>query len=92
MRIATTLETVGRHPRHLILLAATAGLLVGPLSRPATILAATTAAALAAAATRTPRRSPVPGPRIGSATRAPPPRVARRTGTADTGSRAAAAD
>jgi competence protein ComEC len=36
----TWLAAVHRHPRHAMLFAATAGLLVGPLSRPATIAAA----------------------------------------------------
>jgi competence protein ComEC len=46
------LAAIQRHPRHAVLYAATAGLLVGPLSRPATMGAALLGAATALAATR----------------------------------------
>jgi competence protein ComEC len=48
---AAAIGVVHRHPRHVILFATTAGLLLGPLSSLATILAATAAATLTAAST-----------------------------------------
>jgi competence protein ComEC len=47
--IATALGAVQRHPRHAVLFAITAGLLLGPLSPAATILATAAAAILVAA-------------------------------------------
>ncbi|HEY7076039.1 MAG TPA: ComEC/Rec2 family competence protein [Solirubrobacteraceae bacterium] len=46
------LEAVHRHPRHTLLFAVTAGLLLGPLSRAATLAAAVAAALLVAAPSR----------------------------------------
>jgi competence protein ComEC len=43
--LASALQTVHAHPRHAVLFATTAGLLLGPLSTPATILTALVAAA-----------------------------------------------
>ncbi|HEX2410859.1 MAG TPA: ComEC/Rec2 family competence protein [Solirubrobacteraceae bacterium] len=47
MRAATAREALRRHPRHLVLLALTTGLVLGPLSPLATVVAATLAAAIA---------------------------------------------
>jgi hypothetical protein len=47
---ATALAAIHRHPRHVVLFAVTAGLLLGPISPLATILAAIGAAAATAAA------------------------------------------
>jgi competence protein ComEC len=47
VRAATAREALRRHPRHLVLLALTTGLVLGPLSPLATVVAATLAAAIA---------------------------------------------
>ncbi len=59
MRPAAVLEAVHRHPRHLVLLALTAGLLTGPLSAAATFGAALAVALLATAAAAPGRRVPI---------------------------------
>jgi competence protein ComEC len=59
--VAAALGAVGRHPRHVVLFAAAAGLLLGPLSPPATLLAAAAAAAVTLAAAAVAR-----GPAAGS--------------------------
>jgi competence protein ComEC len=63
--ITTALRAIHDHPRHAILFAATAGLLLGPLSQAATLVAAVAAAATTAAASFTAAR-PVRSARAGS--------------------------
>jgi competence protein ComEC len=64
--VTTALRAIHDHPRHTILFAATAGLLLGPLSPTATLVAAVAAAAAttaaSAAATARPRSAAPAGP------------------------------
>ena len=65
MRLRSTLVAIADHPRHVVLFAATTGLLLTPLPPAATLAAAAmTAALIATARATTPAPGPDPGPAI----------------------------
>jgi competence protein ComEC len=74
VRLAAAPASIAAHPRHVLLFAATAGLLLGPLSSTTTLAAAAAAAVVVLAAGAEARDPAAPAPRL----REPPPTAVRR--------------